>query len=116
MITKRLRLILCEQSANGYMPAYGSVEIHAGKVTDFKVPDAHAATWMEVSEALRIELALKAEINKPVPLPPIVRAETSGHVCFNCGWHEFHQPQGRSTMIECNRCGAQCEGGAVANG
>lgn len=45
---------------------------------------------------------------KAIPVP----VDLTNRVCAHCGCTNFHQPQGRSTMIECNRCGTQCEGGA----
>lgn len=46
---------------------------------------------------------------KALPVP----VDLTNRMCAHCGGHEFHQRQGRSTVIECNRCGAQCEGGAA---
>lgn len=60
MSTERVQLFLFRQTGNGYMPLYGGVEIQAGKVTSCQIPEAHRALWREVSEALRIELALRA--------------------------------------------------------
>lgn len=62
MSAERVQLFLFRQTGNGYMPIYGGVEIQGGKVTSCQIPEAHRALWCEVSEALRIELALKSAL------------------------------------------------------
>jgi len=71
----------------------------------------HQAFMTEVTGALRENL----EALTGVPKPMLVASVDLGkRACVHCGCEEFHQPYGFSTTIECNRCGAQCEGGADA--
>ena len=62
MSAEMVQLFLFRQTGNGYMPIFGGVEIQGGKVTSCQIPEAHRALWCEVSEALRIELALRTAL------------------------------------------------------
>ena len=74
----------------------------------------HQRFAVEVVKALQAALETMNGIPKPMLIATVERGNRS---CVHCGGAEFHQPYGFSTTIECNRCGAQCEGGAaLANG
>jgi hypothetical protein len=62
------------------------------------------AEYEALVERERVRLEVESE---QIP----VQVDLINRVCPFCGYHEFHQPQGRSTLIECNRCTGTIEGG-----
>ena len=101
---KRLRIYICVPGKGSFHRHLGTAEVDTGKVIELKVADKDAPIIVEAFNKIRIELTARTLVAKPVQV-------THGS-CGQCGCREFHQPHAMSSAIECNRCGAQHEGGA----
>lgn len=95
----RLRIYICEPGEGSFHRHISTVEMDGGKVTELKVADKDAPVVVQALNKIRIELAARTMVATPVKI-------THG-LCGQCGGKEFHQPLAMSSVIECNRCGAQ---------